>query len=78
MKNYNPLLGLVSLLLFIPIPTLIFNVFKTLSENGVINLLAMHLSGAQAQMLLFTLLLAGIALMSLSLRELGGVLNSQL
>ena len=76
MKNYNLLLGLASLLLFIPIPTVFFNSYKMLSENGAVNILVLHLSGTQAQVLLLTLLLVGIGLMTLSLRELGGVINS--
>jgi len=55
---------------------LIFNTFKSLSESGAINFLAMHLVGAQAQILLLTLMLTGLALLSLSLRELGGAFNS--
>jgi len=76
MKNHNALLGLSSLLLFIPAPTLIFSYSRSLAENGIINFLDMTLAGSQAQLLLFTLSLIGISLLAISLRELGGILNN--
>ena len=76
MKKYNFVLGLMSLLFFIPIPTLIFNTSKSLTESGAINFLAIHLVGAQAQLLLFSLTISGITLLTISLRELGGIFNS--
>ena len=78
MKNHNALLGLSSLLLFIPAPTLIFNYSKSLSENGAIKFLDMNVVGSQAQLLLFTLTLMGLGLLSVSLRELGGVINNNI
>ena len=76
MTNYNSPLGLSSLHLFIPAPTLIIHHSKSLTQNGAINLLEMNLVGAQAQLLLFTLTLVGLGLLSLSLRELGGVIKN--
>ena len=76
MTHYNAPLGISSLLLFIPAPTLVYHYSKSLTESGVIHFLELNLVGAQAQLLLFTLSIAGLGLLSLSLRELGGTLKN--
>jgi len=70
-KNNNLPLGLASLFLFIPAPTLIFNSFKHLDEKGYIRVFDSSVSGISADLLLMVMIAVSISLFIFSLRELG-------
>ena len=73
-NNYNVGIGLASLLLSIPAPTLIHENFTSLITNGSINLLSINFHGFEAQILLILLIVTGIGLFSTSILVLGGYL----
>ena len=73
-NNYHVGIGLTSLLLSIPAPTLIHENFTSLIANGSINFLSIDFHGFEAQMLLILMIVTGIALFSTSIFVLGGYL----
>lgn len=72
--NYRLGMGLTSLLLSIPAPTLIHENFTDLIAKDSISLLNIDFHGFEAQMLLILMIVTGIALFSTSIYVLGGYL----
>ncbi|MEE9302403.1 MAG: hypothetical protein V3U84_01325 [Thiotrichaceae bacterium] len=75
-KKYNVAIGLSSLMIAIPAPTLIHEHFNDLITKGSINILQSVFHGSEAQMLLIMMTTACIGLFAIALYELGGYLTS--
>ena len=73
-KKYNVSIGLFSLLLSIPAPTLIHEHFNNLITNNTITVLQSTFQGFEAQMMLIMMIIASIGLFAVALYELGGSL----
>ncbi len=75
-KKHNVGIGLSSLLIAIPAPTLIHQHFNSLIANDSINILQSVFHGFEAQMLLIMMITACIGLFAIALYELGGYLTA--
>ena len=75
-QKYNLVLGMTSLLMSIPAPTLIHEQFNSLIAHDSIQLLQSVFHGFEAQMLLLIMTIASIGLFAVAIHRLGGYIMS--
>jgi len=75
-KKYNLVIGMASLLMSIPSPTLLHEHFNSLLTNNSISILHTSFHGFEAQMLLIMMTVASIGLFAVAIRRLGSYIMS--
>ncbi len=68
MNNYK--LSLLSLLLLIPVPTIVFRFMKNLADSGTISIFELNFSGTEAILAVVLFILLSVSVLTLSLKKL--------